>query len=357
MRRQRGFTLIELLVVIAIIAVLIALLLPAVQAAREAARRAQCVNNLKQLGLAVHNYISSNNVLPSQYNYSSTNPSFCGGYNQGWCFSWIPSILPNVEQQAIYNSVNFMVSCQGAEQTTAGYTQLSFLLCPSESVLSRPSGVTAYGTSNYAGNFGGPGQIQLYSGTIIPNYDCINGNSGASYVGPVGLQSITDGSSNTALFSEHLIGLTGGPSITLASSDAKRGIFLATSSGSGMNTGAAGAQALIAACKALPNTTATTWTNRMGFCWIYAYCQHVAISSYEHVSAPNSIPCQSSTDQSWLTYGGPLSAIPASSNHTSGVNLCMADGSVKFIKDTVSLPTWWALGSRKLGEIIDASSY
>src|ERR1700751_1029067 len=99
MRRQSAFTLIELLVVIAIIAVLIALLLPAVQAAREAARRAQCLNNLKQLGLAAHNYVSINNVYPAQ---SLQNPS-----QWAWEPSWVAAILPQMEQTPVYNAINF----------------------------------------------------------------------------------------------------------------------------------------------------------------------------------------------------------------------------------------------------------
>jgi len=253
MRRHRGFTLIELLVVIAIIAVLIALLLPAVQAAREAARRAQCVNNLKQLGLGVHNYISVNNTLPSQYNYGNANT--CGGYNQGWCFSWIPTLLPQIEQQPMFNSINFMVNCQGPQQTTAGYTQMATFLCPSESVKQLPSGNGAYGTTNYAGNYGGPGAIQLYSGTIVPNADFLGG--GGSTTGPIGLEAITDGTSNTALFSEHLVGLQGGPTLTMNSPDAKRGIFL-TSTTAAAGSGGAGAVAFMAACRSLPATTTST---------------------------------------------------------------------------------------------------
>src|SRR5438045_6645679 len=99
---RRGFTLIELLVVIAIIAVLIALLLPAVQAAREAARRAQCVNNLKQLGLAVHNYVQQNNVLPLQSMYPAS-----ADVSWGWSYGWPLALLPNLEQGPVYNAMNF----------------------------------------------------------------------------------------------------------------------------------------------------------------------------------------------------------------------------------------------------------
>src|SRR5438874_6206243 len=99
MRKRRGFTLIELLVVIAIIAVLIALLLPAVQSAREAARRAQCTNNLKQLGLAVHNYVSAQQVLPAQTMYPS-----CAPMSGGWSFGWPLMVLQYLEQGPLYNA-------------------------------------------------------------------------------------------------------------------------------------------------------------------------------------------------------------------------------------------------------------
>ena len=103
---RRGFTLIELLVVIAIIAVLIALLLPAVQSAREAARRAQCTNNLKQIGLAAHNYLSSNQVLPTMYViYSPVN-----WMNTAQTYSPLARMLPFLEQNSIYNSINFNVA-------------------------------------------------------------------------------------------------------------------------------------------------------------------------------------------------------------------------------------------------------
>ena len=105
MKARKGFTLIELLVVIAIIAVLISLLLPAVQAAREAARRAQCTNNLKQLGLAIHNYISQHQVIPSQNMYPSANQYSCG-----WSVGWPLALLPNMEQGALFNAFNFPVA-------------------------------------------------------------------------------------------------------------------------------------------------------------------------------------------------------------------------------------------------------
>src|SRR3954464_10711521 len=132
--RRRGFTLIELLVVIAIIAVLIALLLPAVQAAREAARRMQCTNNLKQLGIAVHNYISQNNCFPP-LGSNFANPGYGGPVlPNDWPLGWAVTLLPGMEQQALYNTANYSLSVNNSVNTkTLCATRVATLLCPSES--------------------------------------------------------------------------------------------------------------------------------------------------------------------------------------------------------------------------------
>ena len=209
MRRPRfGFTLIELLVVIAIIAVLIALLLPAVQSAREAAQRAQCINNLKQLGLAAHNYVSVNNVFPMHTTYPAGQIQ-----SYGWSYAWPLALAPNLEQGAVFNNWNYSAGMFG---NAAGYTfqhandtlllvQLAALICPSDASTDKPGinylGVPL-GTTNYVGNMGGPGQIGMFTGTIVSNSVGWGGNQG--YCGPVSLAKITDGTSNTALFSERL---------------------------------------------------------------------------------------------------------------------------------------------------------
>ncbi len=198
----RGFTLIELLVVIAIIAVLIGLLLPAVQAAREAARRAQCVNNLKQLGLAVHNYITRYDVLPPQCSgqiLPATSSNYT--YDGGWSWGWPVALLSGLEQQALFDAENFAVKPRGPEQTTVGYSQLAVLICPSENLAQAP--YFPWATTSYAGNMGGPGVIDPWSGSIVA------GTSWATSpnLGNIGVQKIVDGTSNTGMFSERLIGI------------------------------------------------------------------------------------------------------------------------------------------------------
>ncbi len=359
MRRSRGFTLIELLVVIAIIAVLIALLLPAVQSAREAARRAQCVNNLKQLGLAAQNYISTYETMPMQCNYNTSEIQ-----DSGFSWSWTVAILPQIEQSALFNSMNFALGNYGLHITTAGYTQVAALLCPSESISQRPG--YPWATTSYVGNYGGPGQIKAYSGTIVPPKDLLlNGGIGTAGwgggAGVVRIASITDGTSNTAVFSEHLIGLGTSPSvasITPSSPDARRVIFPGTDS-TGINTGSAGAMLAARACMSLPMTMTANAaaSGYLGYNWLLAYPTHVAIVNYMHVAAPNSLHCGNAGDIPFVQFVGPTGSAAASSNHSGGVNLAMADGSVRFIKNSISLPTWWALGSRDGGEVVSSDAY
>ena len=163
--RQSGrgaFTLIELLVVIAIIAVLIALLLPAVQAAREAARRSQCTNNLKQLGLSIHNYHSQVNALPAE-------SMFLGATNGwGWNASWAVATLPNIEQNPLYKAYNFAIGPDQPANSTVSYNALSVLLCPSDNQKTRPN--NPWAPTSYASNHGGPGILHDWAGTIVEFY-------------------------------------------------------------------------------------------------------------------------------------------------------------------------------------------
>jgi prepilin-type N-terminal cleavage/methylation domain-containing protein/prepilin-type processing-associated H-X9-DG protein len=362
-KRQRGFTLIELLVVIAIIAVLIALLLPAVQAAREAARRAQCVNNLKQLGLAVHNYIQQNQVLPLQCMYPASQD-----VSWGWSYGWPLCLLPNIEQQSVFNAFNFSTGMFGNASpstyftwpnTTVTYLQLANFICPSDGAKQRPG--TPYGMTNYVGNMSGPGTFAAMTGTIVPNGAFINGWGDSQNFGPIGLENLRDGTSNTALFSERLVGINGNPTIRLDSPDWKRGIFNTTATGTGgWHTGLNGALLFIAGCKNMLGSTLSIRTNGSGIYWFSSYPWHVAVLSYTHMGPPNSVSCQNPSTEnfgSWLTFVGPSHSAPPNSNHPGGVNMALGDGSVRFIKDTVNLQSWWALGTRNGGEVVSADSY
>jgi prepilin-type N-terminal cleavage/methylation domain-containing protein/prepilin-type processing-associated H-X9-DG protein len=358
--RSRGFTLIELLVVIAIIAVLIALLLPAVQAAREAARRSQCVNNLKQLGLAVHNYESANSIVVLQSMWPSGNyPSgLTSGFSTGGAsYSWTVALLPQMEQQPLFNAFNFgcyvwdtsVVAANFQANTTVGYTQIGSLLCPSDGSTTRP--IHPFGTKSYHSNVGGPGIILAWSGPIIPPKSW-----SVNVPGTTTFASLTDGLSNTALFSERLIGLPSTQVTTLSinSANAKRGMFPGPDGGT-FNTGDPSlAMKFVQGCKALPGTTKATNTQHIGHIWTYGYPRFQS-NYYNHFGAPNDLSCINSNEGD--APDGRWSIATATSNHPGGVNVAFADGSVRFIKNSINLPTWWALGTRAGAEVVSADAF
>jgi prepilin-type N-terminal cleavage/methylation domain-containing protein/prepilin-type processing-associated H-X9-DG protein len=379
---RRGFTLIELLVVIAIIAVLIALLLPAVQSAREAARRIQCTNNMKQLALAVMNYESSNTCFPIQ----SQNPSGNAIADETELTpSWIPGLLQYTEAQPFYNALNFNIDMMGTgpggyANSTVSTANLNILMCPSEdkwTPLRQWNTGIFYGMTNYMGNFGGPGPINLLSGTLIPTNTWLIGSAtdyknpakapynlypGATWA-PVTIASITDGTSNTGLISERLLGMgTTLANINAAGQDANR-CAIRSPVGAAMGSGPAGALTMQQSCAAAPGTTTLRFCGGNGQLWVASFPNWVVINGYNHFGTPNQIPCTNRLDPSdanspWAGYYVTVTgSAPPSSRHPAGVNVAFSDGSVHFIKNSVAPNSWWALGSRNGGEVVGSDQY
>ena len=209
--RRRAFTLIELLVVIAIIAVLIALLLPAVQAAREAARRSQCINNLKQIGLGIHNYHQTTDVFPMGQGTGTTNSGATSCCWSQW--SALAMMLPYMEQKPMYDSINFSLVAgydyAGQANYTAYTANLNSFLCPSDGNAGT-GGRIAFGGYDY--NVGNARNNSYHGsvGTTSDPYSLYNGSAGIfAYTRAYGVRDALDGTSNTIAFSEALVGDNG----------------------------------------------------------------------------------------------------------------------------------------------------
>jgi prepilin-type N-terminal cleavage/methylation domain-containing protein/prepilin-type processing-associated H-X9-DG protein len=345
-RNRLGFTLIELLVVISIIAVLIALLLPAVQSAREAARRAQCSNNLKQIGLGLHNYVTAINAFPL------ANTTAMGyGYEWNWgAWSAHALLLGYMEGQPIYNSCNFSLVTWFAEgwqiNLTVTNTIINTFICPSDgqSPDIPNSRQWAGDTNNYMASFG------------TTTWQYTNPESTGLFAADraYGLQTVTDGTSNTIAFSEALI--------------ATDTLWIPWRGGISENGG--GQNFLLDARTNLPALTAdlqlctTFWNNKQhpagvndkGFRWAMG---GRGITSFNTIVTPNSrlyqwSGCRLDCEPCGFGFGQYQNA---TSQHPGGVNVGMGDGSVRFIKDSVDQKTWWALGTRNGAEVTSADSY
>jgi prepilin-type N-terminal cleavage/methylation domain-containing protein/prepilin-type processing-associated H-X9-DG protein len=354
-RTRRGFTLIELLVVIAIIAVLIALLLPAVQAAREAARRAQCTNNLKQIGVALHNYASANkDSLP---------------WGDGpWWNEWSAHtmLLPYLEQTPLYNSINFgnalpfggnPFNINNPINTTATYTRVAAFSCPSDpDRLTDPNGHNNYmdnsgsgANSMYAGIAGTLGWNGPVAGPFIYSDNGTVNTFGGTFIG---LQAITDGLSNTAAFSERIKAIGSNFGNNTAPFDNGKPTSSISTPPNVPTSQEMLPQAYYQVCIAMAPTPAPggqDWANFVddnisGAIWVSG---QPSCTRYVHIMPPNSWTCRSGLQMSHV----------ANSYHPGAVNLLACDGSVKVIKSTVNVKTWWALGSRAANEVISSDQY
>jgi prepilin-type N-terminal cleavage/methylation domain-containing protein/prepilin-type processing-associated H-X9-DG protein len=336
-RNRAAFTLIELLVVIAIIAILIGLLLPAVQQVRQAAARLQCTNNLKQLSLALHTYHDANQAFPY-----GKGPSYPGSVVYArW--SVHSQLLPYVEQDNLFKSIdftrppetpgmegviNFMPAYQNPnrENAVASRTGVSLFICPSDPA---PRPADWPGQNNYYASQGVQFLCDLSESLPSTVAPAEQPDGPLYYLSKKRMTDLRDGTSNTAVFSEKRRG-NGSP-------DPKTDMKVMS-----VQTTLDGAYTT---CRGLNPVTATPLTSKQGYSWVMG---EMCCTTYNHVAPPNTTTCASTGFPGNMA--NMAMVVPPSSSHPGGVNVGFGDGSVRFVRDTVSLPAWRAMGTIGGGE-------
>jgi prepilin-type N-terminal cleavage/methylation domain-containing protein/prepilin-type processing-associated H-X9-DG protein len=305
-RLRHGFTLVETLVTLAIVGILVVLLLPAVQMAREAARRAQCFNNLKQIGIGINNYLGRHGVFP-----------------QNGLFSAHTMILSELENAPLYHSINFNgspIAALNSGNYTASTTAISVFLCPSETKPFGHAGVTSYAGNQGAG-FNRLGAIS-------------NGPFAVDRKLTAGPQAVTDGLSNTVAFSEWVLGIGNGMR------EARRSVF---DTPSVIEDEASFANA----CHTIDTSSATLNGPVKGESWSVP---GLGYTCYNHILVINDHTC---------TNGGLIQegAWTSGSQHPGGGNVLFSDGHVAFLRDALSRRVWRALGTMNGGEVLSSEQY
>jgi prepilin-type N-terminal cleavage/methylation domain-containing protein/prepilin-type processing-associated H-X9-DG protein len=348
--RRHGFTLIELLVVIAIIAILIGLLLPAVQKVREAAARLSSQNNLKQLALACHNFENTNGGLPGLA------PAPSGTNANSFGYSVHARILPFIEQEnlgrqfdmnttPLFTGVFPVTLALNPVMAPIAATPVKTFLCPADGQNPLYTVIVGGGThagTNYVVNIGS-GRIDLPG---VNTYDPRLPTDGLFWYGSrVRMTEILDGTSNTLMWSQCLRGtgtstLTGTPYSAL-SAEQRRRMYAFLPGRRVSPTG--GVTPQLSEAEIL---TATTWVGNRGGSWIWG---NATVNGFVTYFPPNSqTPDATAHGQGWLS---------ARSSFSGGVNVALADGSVRFVRDSINRATWWALATRSGGEIVSGNDY
>ncbi len=330
---RRGFTLLETLVVISIIGLLASLLLPAVQAARDSARRAHCANNLRQIGLALHNYHESSQTFP----INMISPGMLSNppdYAAPRPFSALTRILPYLEQASLFSSINYEVwpypvrtdtDFDYPQNQTAYATSVATYLCPADGMAARsPRGCS------YRGNYGvGPS-----SATFAETYD--SGVGFYTWPAVLSVASFPDGLSHTAAYAERLLGTGGGTAIDPDRDMGNIQLYLYSCERD--------ADYALLCCRAAASN-GFPGSRRAGFTWFFGDFECAA---YSHAQAPNG-PIPDGLDLSPRHWG----IATARSRHAGGANVLMADGSTRFVTDGIAQRVWRGLGTRNGDELVD----
>ncbi len=343
----RGFTLIELVVVVSIIAVLIGLMMPAVQSARETARRIQCTNNLKQIGLALNNYHSTHNCFPPG---STLNPdSSPSHFDPTHCWSAHAMILGMMDQMPIYNAINFSwgvgvvsppesppLMCYSVNSTAIN-TKIASFLCPSDPNAGS-SNINSYHACIGTTTFDGPGTPLGSDGLF-------------AYLIPYNMASCTDGTGSTIAFGESVVGppvLSYAPGISLT----KVGSISSTGHVLSVYQDPVSVENALRSCDQSWKDGAATLYNGHGITWAQGAQGHTLF---------NAIAAPGFAKHTWSScsdgdVGHSMFDI-ANSYHPGGILALFGDGSVHFIKDSISRDPWWSLATRAAGEVLSSDNY